>query len=635
VSDQADLLDSLARQVASLESRIAAYERANLESMLGIGLPGRVGSIGSMPTPPAVGGGPVTPAAVIAPGAIGPGSFAVGAITDLTPFASNIRPILLVTTLPTLPDAAYPVDTFVYKTNDVPPRLYKNVANVWVAAVGPDDIQANSITAGQIAAAAISADEIAAGAITTDKLGLVDAGGTTLLNASGFGPTWRRFIQSGVYNSDFYAPPPTVGNVLNNSTNPLPYWTYTQVSGTKITGQHIDDAGVASGHVVRFTMATAGAAGDKTQLEQYVPISGSLARFSNYQINATFKATADSLAEMFLEVAPVNAALSVVGAGVTTDAVTLTEINATSANVLTVNFTDNGQLPTPADAAFLRIRVGMRRGSAGVNDTGTGYVAEVTVDRMISEIRVPDQSDPTKIGGQIVSGSGVLSLRSQFGSGTAAIIDLNGDSGEVSVPGILESEGLKISPSHDRIDPAGYMPMAFPIGHSSAHAYATALNLDIVSGGNGGARAMPLLLTSRMIAVRWILYNTDTANARSAEVRLYQDVGSNILEFVTGSNATFSFTPGAAARRTADMAVFPVVLQPGVYWAVIRNTSTARSFGIGFTAAAGGLDLKANVSNTTTPALGSTIDIDDWVASAAQIGLFIGGSAAGIGWDIA
>lgn len=98
------------------------------------------------------------------------GWIAPGAIDDIASFAASIRPVFLVTALPALPDANYPVGQFVYKTNDVPPRLYKNVADAWVAAVGPNDIQADSITAGQIAAGAISTSELAAGAITAEKL---------------------------------------------------------------------------------------------------------------------------------------------------------------------------------------------------------------------------------------------------------------------------------------------------------------------------------------------------------------------------------------------------------------------------------------------------------------------------------
>lgn len=120
------------------------------------------------------------------------GWIGAGAVDNIASFAASIRPVFLVTALPALPDANYPVGQFVYKTNDVPPRLYKNVADAWVAAVGPNDIQADSITAGQIAAGAISASELAAnaviaskiavGAVLDEKLAAGSAGGNLIAN---------------------------------------------------------------------------------------------------------------------------------------------------------------------------------------------------------------------------------------------------------------------------------------------------------------------------------------------------------------------------------------------------------------------------------------------------------------------
>lgn len=373
----------------------------------------------------------------IAPGAIGPGMIQDGTIQDLTPFADDIRPVVIVDSLPTLPDTDYPEFSYVVLTTDE--RLYKNIADVWVLGVDGADIVADSITAGQIAAGAISASEISAGAITTEKLGLVDSGGVTLLSAAGFGPTWRRFIQSGLYNSDFYSPPPIEGQVLTPS-NELPYWSYVQASGTKITAQSITDADAASGRVVRFVMATAGAAGDKTYIEQYVAISGSRSQRQHYIIDATVGATTDGLAEMFLEVAEVDGALAQVGIGTISSFHTLTTLNADPDNVLGINLTDNYGHPTASDAAFLRIRVGMRRGSAGVNDTGTGYVMEVQVTRQPSEIWLSDLGNPAgKEGGRIFASDGLLHFYSQHGEAGEARLWLDGDSSEVVTPGAFHA----------------------------------------------------------------------------------------------------------------------------------------------------------------------------------------------------
>jgi hypothetical protein len=132
-------------------------------------------------------------------------------------FASGIRPVQVVSSLPSLPSGSYPVGSAVSNTSDG--KLYRNHNNVWTAAVptvdltgvvvssqlGPgsvltdkladnavqlakladgavnaDKLAANSVIAGKIAANAVTANEIAAAtilagniaanAITTEKL---------------------------------------------------------------------------------------------------------------------------------------------------------------------------------------------------------------------------------------------------------------------------------------------------------------------------------------------------------------------------------------------------------------------------------------------------------------------------------
>ncbi|MBM4094148.1 MAG: hypothetical protein FJ276_32795, partial [Planctomycetes bacterium] len=87
-------------------------------------------------------------------------------------FASGIRPVLLVASLPALPDALYPAGTVAYHTGEV--RLYKvnSAGNAWVYAVdGGKDIVADSITAGQVAAGAIRTQELYAGEILVGRGG--------------------------------------------------------------------------------------------------------------------------------------------------------------------------------------------------------------------------------------------------------------------------------------------------------------------------------------------------------------------------------------------------------------------------------------------------------------------------------
>ncbi len=252
------------------------------------------------------------------PGAVSAGAIAAGAI-DVAAFAAGIRPIILVTALPTLPDVLYPVNTFVYKTNDVPPRLYKNVADVWVAAIGPDDIQANSITAGQIAAGAVSTSELAVGArltgevanevggspgvfidssgilIRDGKLTLLDAFGASALYAGGFAGSWLNFLANGgIYNGDFTygdttdIPVTEVGsgsntaNYLASITNYLPYWV---VSASGSDMKRVTDAEFPGGSALQMT--SVGLGSKTTRIYQDIPVAALTPIYSFLQVSKT------------------------------------------------------------------------------------------------------------------------------------------------------------------------------------------------------------------------------------------------------------------------------------------------------------------------------------------------------------
>lgn len=127
-----------------------------------------------------LGPGDIPPGTIDADGAIIPGSLSI------TPFADEVRPVAIVDTLPTLPDAAYPDGSVVVLTTDH--KLYRNDAGTWTKAVDGADLVADSVTAGAISAGAVGASEIAAGAVTADELaaGAVTAGKLNVVNfASG------------------------------------------------------------------------------------------------------------------------------------------------------------------------------------------------------------------------------------------------------------------------------------------------------------------------------------------------------------------------------------------------------------------------------------------------------------------
>jgi hypothetical protein len=176
------------------------------------------------------------------------------------------------------------------------------------------------------------------------------------------------------------------------------------------------------------------------------------------------------------------------------------------------------------------------------------------------------------------------------------------------------------------ISPIGWAARAYPPGNSNTAAYATAVNLAAVSGGNGGCMLIPIELVAPMLLTKYTVRSTDTANLRTAEARLYYSDQNNsaTADFVTGSDSTWSFTPTVASNRTgAAVSGSPLLLPPGFYWLAIRNTSTAQTFGIGTTANTMG---EKSQETKTIAALGSTLDtVTGWSTGTAAPGVLLQG----------
>ncbi len=109
---------------------------------------------------------PQTPYAIPPPLSITPGSF-----------AATIQPVLIVNSLPTLPNTTYPADSVVILTSDH--KLYRNAAGTWTAAVPAVDLTGQvittqitdgAITTPKITALSITSSLIAASAITSGKV---------------------------------------------------------------------------------------------------------------------------------------------------------------------------------------------------------------------------------------------------------------------------------------------------------------------------------------------------------------------------------------------------------------------------------------------------------------------------------
>ena len=178
----------------------------------------------------------------------------------------------------------------------------------------------------------------------------------------------------------------------------------------------------------------------------------------------------------------------------------------------------------------------------------------------------------------------------------------------------------------------GYIPYAFPFGFDPVNSLSTTIaSLAAVSGGNGGALQVPIFVPGPMFLETITIWNRSSANLRTAEARLYLDSAndSNTLTQVSGSDTTWSFTPGAEGLQTsAAVSAAPVSLDAGTYWLVIRNTSTAQTFQIGGIATVLGKNLYATKS---IAALGATLDMvaATWAKATGALGLCLNGRSFG------
>lgn len=177
---------------------------------------------------------------------------------------------------------------------------------------------------------------------------------------------------------------------------------------------------------------------------------------------------------------------------------------------------------------------------------------------------------------------------------------------------------------------AGYAAFAAPPGWAATNVQTSSVTLP----ANGGARAFLLHVPSPMRLWRYLFYNPDTSGARTAEFRLFRDVGADALVFVTGTDVAYSFTPASAGRRyTNAVSGADVLLAPGMYWLCCRNTHATNTLALGYVAG-GTLGPALNRSApTTTPALGATLDISGWNDSDALFAMLaLGEVFAGTAW---
>jgi hypothetical protein len=87
-----------------------------------------------------------------------------------------------------------------------------------------------------------------------------------------FGPAALREIQAGVANGDFAIPPDSAGDTITDS-NPLPYWTFTDVNSSgAITAAIVADSNAPAGFALQWSVAAGTLTGKSATITRNVPI---------------------------------------------------------------------------------------------------------------------------------------------------------------------------------------------------------------------------------------------------------------------------------------------------------------------------------------------------------------------------
>ena len=296
----------------------------------------------------------------------------------------------------------------------------------------------------------------------TDKLSLQNTTGAIQSNAGdpllstddfgasayAFGPALSAGIYLGVQNGNIGAPTAAVGTADPISdNNPLPYFSSSDGSSGRITAAVVEDATSGSGYVVRFTMVNALSA-DEFYLERIISVPASRATTATFQPRGAWTAATNNA-----NYRAFTRAQYIVADGTTTTGAAGTG-EATGASIFAFNSTarevqanPNTTGVAPTDAAFLRVRVGVRL-TADIVGTATIDLVEVRLDSGRTQYILTDADQPNSYGyGAVFESFGDLIIRpNETGlSGSNPSLRLRSSNGDIVIdPSKLGSNGSAV-----------------------------------------------------------------------------------------------------------------------------------------------------------------------------------------------
>jgi len=225
-----------------------------------------------------------------------------------------------------------------------------------------------------------------AGIYTLDQIGNSLVAAAAVAESGAIGPVMRRWITSGIYNSDFIAPPPGPDAPIDDDTNPLPYWSISLGSNPENNVISSVAADVVSGRRLRCEIIGGTGTASK-QLGQLSPIHGSAGGTTPYVVRAvvtnaggtTSANLSAQLAVIYHQVGQLDGSgnLAYPSTGTTgSDTITLSALGAGGTAVL-VAVPNAGVIPN--DAYFMSVQLQLTRASS--TDLGAIEWSDVWVDR--------------------------------------------------------------------------------------------------------------------------------------------------------------------------------------------------------------------------------------------------------------
>lgn len=394
-------------------------------------------------------------------------------------------------------------------------------------------------------------------------------------------PPWQSSrVQTGLENHNFRDDPPDTTANLNDITNKLPGWDFTQASGTAITAKWVADASSGSGGVIRFDVA-AGAAGDHSYIEQVVSVASSraqtwdvwgLASFVNRSASRSFTVWGEAQA---LKSDGTTTGTPTAFATLWSDSTyTLEQITIPQASSI-----------LPTDAMFIRFRVGVKRAGAATSDTGTIDLAETRLLDSQPYGVFADSSATSLEPAVILQKSGNLYIHPQFDptkintpgyeSGNVPFMRFP-DTGTTPVEMLTYTN---LNSIEGGVQNVGWVHRAFPQGISPHSVSSTNNTLT----AQYDAMMVPIIIHSPMrvasITVRQGVSDGTQRNFGAYLCAQKNNGADDTTLVVLGGGTTGNYTAAATSNESITLggATGFIDIDAGTYWVIVQNAHATRS----------------------------------------------------------